>query len=306
MAEANTAELEAKADAAFGAAFNGTPPDDPPAKVVEEAPPEPEKPAAEPEKVAAAPPPEKPQYIRLTKQEWDNTKAAAGKVSSLESQVAKLMGAMPKAEQLVQQVVQQVRSQTPAGSRIKLTKEDLAELSEDFPELSDKILAGLGRAFERAEATGTGPAEPDKPPTPSPAQPVDVDAALEKALFNRENKALVTTYPDWRDIVGARPQDAPEDWTPDPKNEFRVWLARQSPEYQKAVNETDSPADVQSAIASFKASRTTPAKPDRAAARRAVIEDAVTPRAEGNPPPLNPPQTADEAFMSGFRAVKRN
>jgi hypothetical protein len=138
MAEANTAEVEAKVDAAFGAAFGGTPPA-PAEKVVEEVTAEPAKPAAI---AAPAPVPEKPQYIRLTKQEWDNTKAAAGKVSSLESQVARLAGNVPSAEKMVQQVVdkvlESVRSQTPAGTQIdpQVLIEAFAEQEKDFPELA--------------------------------------------------------------------------------------------------------------------------------------------------------------------------
>ncbi len=48
MAEVNTAEVEAKVDAAFGAGFGVTPPA-PAEKVVEEASGEPAKPAVEPE-----------------------------------------------------------------------------------------------------------------------------------------------------------------------------------------------------------------------------------------------------------------
>ena len=61
MAEVNTAEAEAKADAAFGAGFGVTPPAEiPPAKVVDEPVAEP----AKPEPVAAPVVPEKPQYVR--------------------------------------------------------------------------------------------------------------------------------------------------------------------------------------------------------------------------------------------------
>ncbi len=299
MAEVNTAEVEATVDAAFlGAGLGDTPPA-PAAKVVDESPPEP----AKPDVVAPAPVvvPEKPQYVRLTKQEWDNTKAAAGKVSSLESQVAKLVGSIPKAEQIAQQVLEKVQAQTPAGSPIKLTKEDLAELSEDFPELSEKILAGFGRAFERANVKGTGTADA----APSPAPPVDAKEVAKQVRLEMESDDLAESYPDWADIVGkpAESGGAPRI----EGNAFRTWLAAQPAEYQKAISESLSPAVVRKAIDKFKA-ETKPASPlptpDRAAARRAVIEDAVTPRADGNPPPLNPPQTAEEAFGKGFKAVK--
>lgn len=292
MAEVNAAEVEAKADAAFGAGFGGAPPAEiPPVKVVDDAPPAP-VPAA----VAPAVVPEKPQYIRLTKQEWDNTKAAAGKVSSLESQVAKLVGSMPKGEQLVQQVLESVRSQTPAGLTVEISDDDFAEMAADFPELAKTTRAALEKILKKANVKGTGTAQP-------PAPAVDIDAAVEKVLMNREVNALAKAYPDWSDIVGRPPAEGAE---PAKDNPFRVWLASQPAEYQKEVSETNSPAVVQAAIDKFKATPTTatPATPDKRAARRAVIEDAVTPRADGSPPPLNTPLSAEDAFASGFKAVK--
>lgn len=284
MADVNTAEVEAKVDAAFGVGFGDTPPV---AKVVEEAKPEPAKPVA-----VAAPVPEKPRYVRLTEQEWNNTKAAAGKVSSLESQVAKLTGSVPKAEQIVQQVLATVQSKTPAGSPVKLTKEDLAELSEDFPELSEKLLAGLGRAFERVNVNGTAP---------SSSAPVDIEAAVQTALTRKEKRELEEAHPEWRDIVGAVDMSAGE--KPPEGNPFRQWLATQPERYQKKINETESWAVVQGAIDLFHATpkAVTPAKPDKAAARRERFADAVTPRAEGHSPPPNQPMSADDAFAIGFK-----
>lgn len=299
MAEVNTAEREAKADAAFGAGFGGTPPA-PAAKVVEEPKPEPAKPAAP---VAPAKPPEKPEYVRLTKQEWDNTKAAAGKVPSLESQVAKLTGAIPKAEQIVQQVVEKVQSHTPAGLAVEFSDEDFAELTENFPEVAKMTRASLERLFKKANVRSTA--------APGDAKPLDEGAvakAVETVLIGREKQALEETHPTWRDIVGAVDMSAGE--KPPEGNPFRQWLAEQPAAYQKKINDTESPAVVQGAIERFlaqdkapkqQAPAGTPTKPDKAAARRAVIEDAVTPRADGNPPPPNRPLSAEEAFGLGFK-----
>lgn len=299
MADVNTAEVEAKVDAAFGAGFDPTPPA-PAAKVVEEPKPEPAKPAA----VAPAPVPAKPEYIRVTKQEWDNAKASLGKVPTLESQIAKLTGSMPSAERIIQQVIDKVQSQTPAGVNVEITDEDFAELAADFPEMAKVNRTILERIFKKVNVKGTGPAQP-------PAQPVDMDAAVEKVLSNRDAKALIKVHPDWAEIVG-RP--AVEGAAPNTTTEFRQWLAKEPADYQKEVGETDSAAVVHAAIDKFKASQkttttttttATPAAPDRAAARRAVIADAVTPRADGNPPPLNQPQSVDDAFATGFKTVKR-
>lgn len=295
MAEANTAEVEAKVDAAFGAAFGGTPPAEiPPVKVADEPAPEPAKPVSP----APAPVP-KPEYIRVTKQDWDNTRAATGKVANLESQLAKLTGSIPKAEMIVQQVIDKVQAQTPAGAPVELTDEDFAEFQETFPEVGATMRKSLDKIVKRLNVRGTA-----SPATPAPA--VDVDAAVEKVLTAREMTALTKAHPDWQDTVARVDRSKGE--APPEDNPFRKWLGTQSAEYQEEVNETHSPAVIQAAIDRFKAIPKTdaPARPDKGAARRAVLADAVTPRAEGNPPPLNPPQTADDAFTAGFRSVKRH
>ena len=290
MAEANTAELEAKADAAFSVGFGDTPPA-PVKKVVEEAAPEAAKPGA-----VVTPIPPRPEYVRLTKQEWDNAKAAAGKVSSLESQVAKLVGSMPKSEQIVQQVLDNVRSQTPAGTEIdpQVLVDAFAEQAIDFPELAGQNRKAIEHVFKNMRGLASAQ---------SPASPVDMNAEVEKVLLIREGKALNRAHPDWSEIVGRPLTDGD---TP-VMNDFRHWLARQPADYQKEISETDSPAEVRAAIDKFKATpkTATPARSDRAAARRAVIEDAVTPRADGTPPPLNPLISADEAFSSGFKSIRR-
>ena len=303
MAEGNTAEVEAKVDAAFGAAFIE---DAPPPAIVETpaAPPV----VAEPPKVETpAPAPLPPKYARVLQQDWDNLKASAGKVANLESQVAKLMGSSaPTAERLVELVLERVQAQTPLGLDVEITDEDFAEYAADFPELSKHNITGLQRLFKKARIKGTGPvaAGPVVAPTPQsmappPAPPVDENSIADLVQYRVEEKALKRTYPDWSDIVGQPPIPG----APVPETPYRAWLAKQSAEYQKAVNETNSPAEVQESISHYKASLRS-AVPDRAAARRAVIEDAVTPRAEGNPPPLNAPQTAEDAFGEGYRQVK--
>lgn len=293
MAEVNTAEVEAKAEAAFGAGFDDTPPA-PAAKVVETPVAEPAKPAA----VAPAPVPEKPQYVRLTKQEWDNAKASVLKVSSLESQLAKLTGSIPKAEQIVQQAIAAIQAQTPAGQAVEVTDDDVAEIVADFPDLGGSVKKALQKVAGKLR--GTGAAQ-------SPTQPVDIGAEVEKVLTGREKQALEENHPTWRDIVGAVNVSA-GDQIPE-TNPFRQWLATQSADYQKKINDTNSPAVVQNAIERFLAAKPaqappSPKPPDRGAARRAVIEDAITPRADGNPPPLNSPQSAEEAFATGFKVGK--
>jgi hypothetical protein len=61
---------------------------------------------------------------------------------------------------------------------------------------------------------------------------------------------LVKAFPDWRTIVGAvdiRKQQ------PDPNNPFRKWLATKDALYQAKINGTNSPREIEKAIALFRA-----------------------------------------------------
>jgi len=304
MAEVNV-EAEAKADAAFATGFGDTPPA-PVEKVVAETPAEPAKPAAAVPAADPAPKPVKPQYARVLQQDWDNLKAAAGKVANLESQIAKLAGNAPDAERIAQQVIEKVRGQTPAGLNVEFSDEDFAELAEYAPELAGLTRTTLEKLFKKANVKGTGPAEAEPAKPADPASPDAIKKAIADAFSQREQEALAKAHPNWSDDVG-RPK---EDGLPNAAGKpFRDWLATQPADYQKEVGETDSWPVVHAALDKFKASQkpaATPAsaQPDKAAARRAVIADAETPRAEGNPPPLNQPESAEDAFGKAFKATK--
>lgn len=294
MAEANTAEVEAQVNAAF---LGEAPPTTTPAATPEV---EEDKPEAAPAEAAATPSatvPPKPEYVRLTKQDWDNAKAAVGKVASLESQVAKLTGSTPSVDAIAAKVLETVRAQTPAGLDIEISDDDFAEMMQDFPELAGQTRAGLQRVLKKLKGTGA---------PSSPAQPVDIEAITSKVRLSIEADALVETHPDWEAIVGRPPKDRPADWKPDPNNPFRKWLAAQPADYQEKVNNARSPAVVKSAIDKFKAEPAPAAGSSRADARRDVIKDAVTPKTDGSPPPTRKQLSADEAFDQGFKAGKKH
>ncbi len=304
MADVNTAEAEAKADAAFGVGFTGTPPTEV-AKVVEEAKPEAESKPAPVAAPAPAPKPEKPEYIRVTRQEWDNHKAMFGKVATLEGQIAKVTGSIPKTDALVQQIIEKVRAETPAGLAVEFSKELFAELAEDYPVLAEQ----LERALNQGKVKGTG--APEK--AAAAAEPVDLEKAVETVLTKRadkeaadkresEAKALIEAFPEWGKIVG-RPIDM---GTKEPvETDWRKWATTNDP---KALS-TDSHAEVMASIQKFNDSKTapsTPSRPDRADTRRAAIADAVTPRFDGSPPPLAQPKSAEDAFGEAFQKQKRH
>lgn len=309
VAEVNTAEETAKVDAAFGAGFGDTPPPAPPVAKVED------RPVAEPAPklvvTAPAPKPEKPEYVRVTKQDWEKHNAMFGKVASLESSLAKLTGSMPNEERLTQQIIAKVRSETPAGQVVAFSKEDFAEIAEDYPDLAER----LEKVLNRGKVKGTGPIDPEKTPPAGAGDPVDIDKAVETALTRRaekeatvvrekEGKDLLEAYPNYREILGSPDvTDGPPKETP-----WRKWLATQPADYQEKTLATWSPAEVKASIDKFTndtKAPPAPAKPDKAAIRRAITEDAVTPRTDGAAPPLNQPPSVDDAFASGYKTARR-
>ena len=295
MAEVNAAEAEQKAEDSFGEGFGVTPPVES-AKVVEETKVEP---VVEPAAAPVTPAPEKPRYARVLQSDFDNLKAAAGKVSSLESQVAKLAGTLGNTAQLEQRIVDKVKALTPAGLSVELSDEDFADLAVEFPELAKHTRTALERVFKKAGVRGTG----------EPTQGQDVEKVVESILSKREQQReiddFVEAYPDWEKIVGKVAMEKGE--TPDPNNPFRAWVETQPDDFKKMVNSTNSARELKRAIDKFMASKTAPATattPSRAAARRAIMEDAVTPRTDGSPPPMNQPPNVDDAFEQGFRQAR--
>lgn len=311
MAELNAAEVEQQAEASFAGGFKGTPPTEV-AKVVLEPKVE-TKVDATP---APAPKPGKPQYVRVTQQEWDNQKAMLGKVSSLESQIAKLTGSVPKADAIIQQVIEKVQAATPAGAGIEITDDDFADWKETFPELGEMTRKSLEKVLKRLNLRGTGTPAEAEPPKPVAAMDQDavkavVTAALkEKAdaeateARDKEMAALTAAYPDWAKTVG---QPTAMGTTEPVKTEWRTWLETQPADYQQMVRDSQSPAVVKASIEKFMAEKAPSAapRPDRAATRRAAIEDAVTPRFDGSAPPLAQPTSAEEAFTENYEKYRR-
>ena len=160
-------------------------------------------------------------------------------------------------------------------------------------------IKGLQRVLDRFNVTGTsGAVDPD-----AIAKAVDArlkardDAAL-AATREKEMAGLSEAFPDWGKIVG---QPAAMGATEPVETDWRKWAKV----HDVAALSTDSPAEVKASIAKFTASQKGTARPDKGAARRAVIADAVTPRADGGTPPIAHREDAEDAFAKAFKAKKR-
>lgn len=273
-------QTEEQAAASFAAGFDS---ETPPATAA--TPP----PAAQPvqEEPAAETPPE-PEYVQITKEERDRLMAVADKTANIEAQLSKAFGTMGNQQQLINQL----RSQTPAGAAVEITDDDFAELKADFPELAGHTKAALERILKRTNLTGTG-----QPATPT-IDPETVRTTAAEIVHAQGLDDLNDLHPGWQDIVG-KPDDA--------DNPYRKWLATQPEKYQELIRTTYSATITARSIDRFKAAQAkpaaprpqTPARPDDA--RRRVIQEAVQPRGHGTPPAPHQP-TPQDNFDAGFNS----
>lgn len=278
-------QTEEQAATAFAAGFDPETPQPPavtapPAATTTEAQPVQEEPPAEPA-------PAEPKYVQLTEGQLADLKAAAEETANLKQQMSKAFGTMGN----MQQLINQVRSQTPAGAVVEITDEDFAELREDFPELAGHTRAALERILKRANVKGTG-----EPATPT-IDPVTVRTTAAEIVHQQGLADLNDLHPDWQTVVVSA--------------EYRKWLGEQSAEYQELLHKTYSASITSRSIDRFRAAQEaakpqpaaaspqTPARPN--ATRRERIQAAVQPRGNGQAPTPHTP-TPEDDFRAGFNS----
>lgn len=240
--------------------------------------------------VATDPPPTPaPEYVQITKAQFDAFEAAAAKTVDFDKKFDKAFGSLGG----LQDTIKQLQASTPKGEPVVLTDEIFAAMAEDYPELAKHQRTILEKVLKGAVGTGSSTATVD---------PAEIDKRVAEGIKQREMEALEDDYPDWRGIVGA--VDSPD--KADPNNPFRKWLTTQPADYAKKVLSSHSASVLAKAISKFKdATKTPPPKTPvvpavnpKDAARRAVIKGAVPPKGEGTPPPAK--KTADDEFQAGF------
>jgi hypothetical protein len=226
-----------------------------------------------------------PDYVQITRSDWDNVRTAAAKTATYDQQLSKAFGTIGN----LQKVINGLRDQTPQGRKIEVSREAFADLERDFPELANSTRAALERALSGVNGNG--------------ADPAVIRRMLNEHTSEREVEVLEDAHPDWRDIVGA--VDVSQQM-PDPNNPFRKWLATKDAGYQRRINGTESAAVVMRAINLFQRetqtrTQTRQAQAARADARTDRIRQAVQPRGDGAAPAADATNDVEAAFESGFK-----
>lgn len=256
--------------AAFKEGYEGTP---------TEMPATPETPAS-PGTDAPETPPVEPaiKYAQLTEDQL----ADLLKMKSLQGKLDEGFGTLGH----VQQMVKSLQSASASGPPIEVTDEDMAELKAEFPEFAELTKKALTKVLGRLKG---------------PASAVDVDAILAqaetRAVQARQVEAhdeLIEEHPTYREIVGHYETrlTAP--------TAFQSWAAKQSPEFQTKLWNSNSAAYLSKQLTRFQA-ETAPAptanKPPTNE-RTARLAASVTPK--GVAPAGTPPE--ENGFNAGFKA----
>lgn len=227
--------------------------------------------------------------VTLTKRQFDSLMADIEDSKSLKKSVQSLSGTVG----IQRQEIDNLKRTVP----IEITEADFADMAKEFPEITKGLKTGLGGVLKRL--VGFTP--------PKGAGDEEVKKAIFAAVNARETEVLEDEFPDWLDTVGKKDTDT----------KFRQWLVKQSPQYQKKVNETYSGAVIARALRRFNSDELTETKKavedkiaaDKVAAekksangRTAALKAAVQPRGDGGGiPPGAKEETEDEGLEKGYK-----
>lgn len=188
----------------------------------------------------------------------------------------------------IERVLDQLKSSAPAGGKIELSKEIVADLAAEFPEMAELQYKTLQKLVD---VLNTRPPAPEVPAAAQPSPVVVDEAAIEQRVRRTIAEETLDAFDEkWRDTIGL-----PDSKGAIPDTEFRKWLKTQPKEYATKVESTYSAAVLTDALSKFKAAQT------KAQGRREVLDAAVDVTGSGGQAP-DARSTDDDEFNSGFKS----
>lgn len=188
----------------------------------------------------------------------------------------------------IERVLDQLKSSAPAGGKIELSKEIVADLAAEFPEMAELQYKTLQKLVD---VLNTRPPAPEVPAAAQPSPVVVDEAAIELRVRRTIAEETLDAFDEkWRETIGL-----PDSKGAIPDTEFRKWLKTQPNEYATKVESTYSAAVLTDALSKFKAAQT------KAQGRREVLDAAVDVTGSGGQAP-DARSTDDDEFNSGFKS----
>lgn len=234
---------------------------------------------------------QEPKYRQITEDEFNRLSTSAAAVEEMKATLGKQTDNIFGKIGGLERVLKQFQEQTPTGSTVEITEDDLAELRDEFPELVGPQLKMMQRIAGKMRGTG-GAAEFDAERIHATVNPMLAqagDTLLIRAKTEIAEETLAETHADWKSVIGM-----PNDQGVLPDTEYRKWLATQPDEYQQRINNSYSPVVIGKSIDKFREHQ---ASLKKNAERRDRFDQAVTPKGDGG---NEPPPDGDEAFNAGY------
>lgn len=184
-----------------------------------------------------------------------------------------------------------MQKNTPSGEAIVLSDEDMAGLSEKFPNLSKEMQTILNTALSKVKGTGQ-----------AVVQTVDdnrISAVLQPML--EQERTRIKREMQREEVLEAHPDFDEIRISPD----FIAWKNALPPERKAKVDTAWSPRLVISVMDDYKEAKKAPVVPPppppstKDKAREEALRAAVTPRGSG-PAPGAKKTSDDEAFAAGY------
>lgn len=215
-------------------------------------------------------PAEEPLFAGMTESQIKSLLERSARVDDIELQLRKANGKIGELNANLQTLSQ--HRPTQAAPAEKLAGNGSDALDEEFPE----VVAIARRIAEETLQANKPSAQADQP------------AAIDRAAIEEEiNLAVMdSTQAGWRETIGTQ--------------DFKLWIATQTPEVQQTFNTTISAATLTGVIQDFKSWKTT--VDSRSTRNKKLLEDSVLP--DGNSSKVSHAPSDRDQFLAGFNAVR--
>ena len=238
---------------------------------------------------AATPAADEPKMTQISEDEYRKLLDGVSKIGEIESALEQRFGTAFGKIGGIERVLDQLKSSAPAGGKIELSKEVVADLAAEFPEMAELHFKTLQKLVDVLNTTRTPAPEAG---AAQPSVPVVVDETAIAQRIRREiaEETLDAFDEKWRETIGL-----PDAAGKIPDTPFRQWLKKQPKEYADRVASTYSANVLTEALTKFKAEQA------KAQGRREVLDAAVEVTGSGGQSP-NARSTDDDEFDNGFKS----
>lgn len=232
---------------------------------------------------------EEPKMMQVPEDEYRKLIDGVARIGEIETSLEKQFGTAFGKIGGIERIIDQLQSSAPAGGKIELSEEVVADLAAEFPEMAKLQFKTLQKLVDTINTNST-----ITPATQAAAQPsapvVDEDAIERRIRRTIAEETLNEFDGKWKETIGL-----PDDKGVIPDTPFRQWLTKQPSDYQTRVRSTYSASVLTDALTKFKAVQ------QKAQGRREVLDAAVEVTGSGGQAP-NAAATDDDDFNSGFKS----